>query len=126
MTNLFSIPTQDIPAISQLGAAADGWWDARPSLELALDDADVVLAGWGLDRLTGSAREHRTQQLSWIGTRLREAGHQRASCVDGGRHPSRWHQYVSDRHGRVRGSSFEERLRQVLLPVAVDRVTAVG
>ena len=65
MTNLFSIPTQDIPAISQLGAAADGWWDARPSLELALDDADVVLAGWGLDRLTGSAREHRRQQLAW-------------------------------------------------------------
>lgn len=126
MTNLFSIPTQDIPAISQLGAAADGWWDARPSLELALDDADVVLAGWGLDRLTGSAREHRTQQLAWVEARWRAAGHDRAFCVDGGRHPSRWHQYVSDRHARVGGGSFEERLRKVLLPVAVEQVTAAG
>lgn len=33
------------------------------------------------------------------------------------RHPSRWHQFVSDKHGRTTGGTFEERLVQVLVEV---------
>jgi hypothetical protein len=40
------------------------------------------------------------------------------------RHPSRWHQYVSDKYGRTSGGTFEERIKQVLVAVPLARAAA--
>jgi hypothetical protein len=43
------------------------------------------------------------------------------------RHPSRWHQFVSDKYSRTTGGSFEERLDQVLESVPMSALrTKVG
>jgi hypothetical protein len=43
-------------------------------------------------------------------------GHVDAWTVGGeSRHPSRWHQYVSDKHARAGSGEFAERLKSVLV-----------
>lgn len=124
VVNLFGIATADVPAISIVGQDPAGWVAARPSIEAAFAEADVLLAAWGVDLLTGPARDHRRAQLRWLASVAATAHHRTALTVGEARHPSRWHQYVSDRHGRVQGATFSERLRQVLLPRSVEELTS--
>jgi hypothetical protein len=42
------------------------------------------------------------------------------------RHPSRWDQYVSDRHGRASGATFSERIAQVLTSVPLATLCPEG
>jgi hypothetical protein len=115
VVNLFAFPVADLPALSVCGSGAAGWLAARPKLAAALQEADCLLAAWGLHRLHGPARLLQEQQMSWMEEEARAHGHLSAWCVGGQpRHPSRWHQYVSDRHGRTTGGSSSDRLRQVL------------
>lgn len=115
VANLFDFPVADLPALSVCGSDAAGWLAARPRLVDALQEADLLLAAWGLHSLHGQARLLRAEQLSWLQGEAWTHGHVSAWCVGGQpRHPSRWHQYVSDRHGRTGGGSSSDRLRQVL------------
>ena len=115
MANLFYFPVADLPALSACGSGAAGWLAARPRLVDALQEADLLLAAWGLHALHGPARLRRAEQLSWLQGEARAHGHVNAWCVGGKpRHPSRWHQYVSDRHGRTSGGPPADRLREVL------------
>jgi hypothetical protein len=126
IANLFALRAKDVPALTAVGAQLEGWHAARDEIAAGLRECDTVIAAWGLDPLSGSARLHRFDQLAWLGREARDLGHENAWAVGGEpRHPSRWHQYVSDRHGRAGQGPFTERLGRVLVwtPIAklVDR-----
>jgi hypothetical protein len=116
MTNLCAAST---PSVVQLNALGRDAWDlARTDLEAAVTGASAVLAGWGVAGLTGDARRWMRAQVEWVTERAREGGMAAYWMVGGEpRHPSRWHQYVSDKYGRTAGGTFEERIAQVLVEV---------
>jgi hypothetical protein len=116
IVNLCVRPTASIAELG-LGEMVDGWLDARDRLTLALKTADGLLAGWGVAGLAGSAQRHRDEQVAWLRAEASRAGFSSIWMVGGEpRHPSRWHQYVSDKYGRTTGGTFEDRLFQVLVP----------
>lgn len=116
IVNLFAEPAQDLPALNHLATSQRGWISAREEVSAALRTADELLAGWGLLRLTGPAKVHQASQIRWLIREAHLAGHEQCWAVGSQpRHPSRWHQYVSDRHGRTSSGTFEERLREVLV-----------
>lgn len=125
IVNLCTVPTPTVVELSQVGA--DAWQAARPDLEAAIGAAAAVLGGWGVSGLTRGARNLRDEQVRWLRTRAQERGIRGFWMVGGEpRHPSRWHQYVSDKYGRTDGGSFEERLRKVLAPVPLERLRDVA
>ncbi|MCC2309168.1 DUF1643 domain-containing protein [Cellulomonas chengniuliangii] len=124
IANLCDAASQDLRGMRAVAAEAAPWMRARSSLQEALAASTMVLAGWGVAKPSGLAAQHQRQQLAWLSTAIEGAGHSTAWCVGGQpRHPSRWHQYVSDRHGRTHGGSSAERLREVLVAVPVRDVT---
>lgn len=113
--NLFATATDDVTAVNIVGAHAAGWTAARPSLLAALD-SDVLIIGWGVSGLHGAARRHHEAQVRWVLESAAARRHTGVWSLNGEpRHPSRWHQYVSDRHGRTSGKGFAERLGSVLV-----------
>ena len=117
-TNLCSARAADLPTLSVVAASPAPWMHARKDISAALGMCDEVMAAWGICPLTGTAREHRTAQLGWLMHSAARRGHSEVLAVGGqARHPSRWHQYVSDVHGRTNGGTFEQRLLQVLIKV---------
>jgi hypothetical protein len=118
MTNLCAVPTPSVIELNALGR--DGWDRARVDLEAALTGASAVLAAWGVTGLTGDARRQLRTQVEWLTECAQEVGIDAFWMVGGEpRHPSRWHQYVSDKYGRTTGGTFEERIVQVLVEVPV-------
>ena len=123
IANLFQPPAANLPSLTQEGRDPDGWLAARPALERALDDADELLIGWGLDRLTGPARHHRAAQIQWVLETADQHGYTHAWTVGGEpRHPSRWHQYVADKYDRAGQGTFVERLGRVLVRVPLPEL----
>ena len=121
--NLFAIPTPTVLEINNVGRTDDGWQNAREGLNRAVADATHVLAAWGVSGLHGPAATNLTQQRRWLCQLLLSAGHHNIWTLGGEtRHPSRWHQYVSDRHGRTPGGSFEDRIRNALLSYPVEQL----
>lgn len=116
VANLFTRPTATVAEINEVGRGTPGWEEARPAIEQVLMTSHAVVAGWGVSGLYGPAREHRRAQAAWVIQRVLSAAHLGGVWTLGGepRHPSRWHQYVSNRHGRARGTSLDERLASVL------------
>ena len=124
IVNLCDAAAQDLRGMGAVAADAAPWISARSSLQEALTASTMVLAGWGVVNPPGLAAQHQRQQLAWLSAATDRAGHRTAWCVGGEpRHPSRWHQYVSDRHGRTQGGTPMERLREVLVAVPVRDVT---
>lgn len=114
IANLCRVPTPSIMEINTLGR--DAWDQARADLEAAVSKASAVLAGWGVAGLTGAPRRWRHAQVGWLTERARESGIESFWMVGAEpRHPSRWHQYVSDKYGRTSGGTFEQRIAQVLV-----------
>ena len=121
VANLYPNPTRDIPSLKQEGSEGKAWLQARPQLQQAVEAAHEVLAGWGLSPLAGLARRHRETQITWLLDLLASLGHDHLWTVGGQpRHPSRWHQYVSDKHQRTAPGTFAERLSQVLVRVPLE------
>ena len=106
--------------MSRVGAGSDAWELARPDLSAGLERGDAVLVAWGVSTLTGPARAHHEAQVRWLVEQAQQLECPEAWTVDGQpRHPSRWHQYVSDRHGRTSAApTTADRLREVLVQVA--------
>jgi hypothetical protein len=115
IANVFGLPTPTVVEISEGGSVSEGWALARHGLAAALESADVLLAAWGVSRPVGPARVMWDEQVAWFAVRARERGLADAWTVGDARHPSRWHQYVSDRHGRAGGGGHRERLDRVLV-----------
>lgn len=121
IANLFAISTQDVTAMNLVGRDAAGWLAAQPHLCGLIARADVLVAGWGVRGLTGLAAQHQRAQLRLIADQARLQGRTHVWTVGGQpRHPSRWHQFVSDRHGRTQGGSLPERLTCVLSETAIS------
>jgi hypothetical protein len=115
IANLFLIATRDLTAISEAGRSGNGWEAARPRLRQVIAECDFLVAGWGVSGPTGEAGVHQRRQLGYVRARAREVGQDCIWTLGGEpRHPSRWHQYVSDRHGRASGESLGERISMVL------------
>ncbi|MCK9893895.1 DUF1643 domain-containing protein [Frankia sp. AgB32] len=113
VVNLFSMPSQATGAISELGATAEGWLTARPSLDVALAGADAVLLAYGATSPSGSARTHFREQVEWLHSRLDEWAVPGWQVGDGPRHPSRWQRWTSREHPDV---PFAEAVRRSLVP----------
>jgi hypothetical protein len=97
---------------------ADRWVQARADLSTALDRASALLGAWGVAGLVGTARRHRDEQVAWLRQEATRLDLSNMWMVGGEpRHPSRWHQYVSDKYGRTAGGTSDERLQQVLRSV---------
>ncbi|GAA4056832.1 hypothetical protein GCM10023065_01970 [Microbacterium laevaniformans] len=121
IANLFAWPSASSRDIALLGKVPEGWQDARRELTEAVYEADAVLVGFGLIPSSRESGPQLRAQLRWLHEELRRSGHVAVWQVgDRPRHPSRWHQYVSDAHGRTAGGTFEERLHQVLRAVPLD------
>lgn len=119
VANLFQEPSVTSRDIQQLGAGAHGWLAAREAIAQALPRADGVLLAPGLLRLSGAPRLHLAEQREWLREHLIDASHHQVWQVGDARHPSRWHQYLCDAHGRTNGGTFDERLRESLKRVDI-------
>lgn len=125
IVNLVSTAT---PTVLELNdQPLDAWLNARPHLSLGLRKASAILAGWGTTGLSGDARAARAYQVDWLLDEAAKVGIYDLWTVGGRpRHPSRWHQYVSGKHGRTAEGSFAQRLAQVLtkLPLESEAISA--
>ncbi|MFI8697002.1 DUF1643 domain-containing protein [Dietzia maris] len=114
IVNLYSAPTRSITELNSSSCESE-WLSARPAIAQALSESDAFLAAWGLGGFSGETRVCFDRQIEWVADTAAESGHGHFWMVgDQARHPSRWHQFVSDRHQRTPGGSPEERLRYVL------------
>lgn len=116
VANLCAFATPSVVQLNTVGS--DVWEASRVDLEVAVHGGTALLAGWGVAGLSGGARRSMGAQVDWL-IECAAANAVGAMWMVGGepRHPSRWHQYVSDKYGRTTGGTFEERLRQVLVAV---------
>jgi hypothetical protein len=129
IANLFTVPTHDVTEINNVGRSPEGWMAARDRLRDVVLQSDQLLAGWGVRGLVGYAARHQRAQLEHLHDCLQSTRHGTLWTLNGeARHPSRWHQYVSDRHKRASGESFAERLTKVLTltPIAIACQQAAG
>lgn len=126
VVNLLGATASNTAAMSLVGAAGDVWHSSRPALEHGVRRADALIAAWGVQPLGGQARQHHRDQVAWLVQTAEDAGHDSAWTVGGQpRHPSRWHQFASDRHGRTApGLSREERIRGLLTLVPLRDLLA--
>jgi Protein of unknown function (DUF1643) len=120
IANLFATSTRNHREMSAAGSDARGWAVARVALERTLERSDLILLAYGVTSPTGQARQHFENQTGWLRQRLLDFGHVTYWRVgDGPRHPSRWHQFVSDKYQRTSGGSLAERLSMVLVEADV-------
>lgn len=113
IVNLVNVATHSSSALATAGHSSD-WQAARVKLASALRASDELLFGWGLTPHLGAARKAAEEQIAWLLEEAHRVGHQHAWAVGNARHPSRWHQYTADVHGRTGGGQADERLREVL------------
>ncbi|TFD01404.1 DUF1643 domain-containing protein [Cryobacterium sandaracinum] len=115
VANMFPLPTKSVDQIGPLASDMQSWIQARDAIELLVGEADVVIAAWGVSGLSGAARRNMGRQVSWL---VEELDRQKRTIWTVGplpRHPSRWHQYVSDKYGRAGSGTLAERLGRVLV-----------
>lgn len=117
VANLCTAPTASVVELNGRLTRPSDWIDHRDSLRRELEAASVIVGAWGISGLTGEARRIRDDQVTWLFAAAGAAGHRHIWLVGGeARHPSRWHQYVADKHGRTSGGSLEQRLLDVMHP----------
>lgn len=117
IANLFSVPSYRTGAITELGAAEDGWLAARDSLETCLGVGDGVLLAYGATSPSGEARVQFRQQVAWLHHRIAAEDLPTWHVGDGPRHPSRWQRWTCRAHPDV---PFVEALRDSFVPIPVD------
>lgn len=113
IVNLCRLPTKSVVELA--ASSLSDWNRARPDIVEAFGQPNAVLTAWGVSPLRGAAQRHFESQVRWLCRVGLETGLDRVWTVGGRpRHPSRWHQFVADKHGRTEGGNFPERLNQVL------------
>jgi hypothetical protein len=124
VVNLCAEPTASVADLHRVDR--DSWERARSELGRALMDATAVLGAWGVAGIAGQTRRDLQAQIDWLYDQALQVGIDRVWMLGGEpRHPSRWHQYVSDKYKRTTSGSFEERLAQVLVALPIRRATSV-
>jgi hypothetical protein len=126
VVNLYSEATSSMTELN-LSATIDGWLEAREELADALARATGLLGGWGVAGLSGRTLRDQNKQVEWLRAEAVRAGISNIWMVGGEpRHPSRWHQFVSDKYSRTTGGTFEERIDQVLESVPIATLWTKG
>lgn len=105
LLNLCSRPSTSFVDFASVAATPDAWLDSRIDLERDLADfnprSDIVVAAWGRSSFSGPTRTHLAAQIDWVMSILEGLGCAEVLTFgDSARHPSRWHQYVSDKQNR--------------------------
>jgi hypothetical protein len=120
IANLCSLATRSVVELNALGTEAELWHEARAELQARMIDADAMVLAWGVAGLSGDARRNREAQVEWLRRTAADLGLDRLWTVGAApRHPSRWHQFLSDRYGRVPSGNFADRIRSGLQEVEV-------
>lgn len=114
IVNLVAVATRTSSDVVGSSSSTD-WAAARSPLAHSLRASSELLFGWGLTAHLGPARRAAEEQIEWLLDEAHRAGHREAWAVGEARHPSRWHQYTADLHGRTNGGAPGERLRDVLV-----------
>ena len=123
IANLMSTATQHARDAALVGADEKPWMSARAELRRGMRQSKELLLAWGVLRHLGPARRHAESQVQWLLDVAEDSGHLGAWSVGHDvRHPSRWHQFTADRHGRTEGGDGIERLRQVLAYRELDEL----
>lgn len=124
---IFNLFTEATPTVTELNASVEHPCPrARRRLRSALAEANGLLGAWGISGLTGEARIARDGQLTWLVKQAEAVGIHDIWMVGGQpRHPSRWHQYVSDKYSRTSGGPPDARLAEALvnMPLATALVS---
>lgn len=120
IVNLYPHATKDLAGLGRVAGDAKDWIEQRHVISMALRQADEVLLGWGVSLPTGAARAQMIAQVGWAIDELQTLGVVPWVVGDGPRHPSRWHQYVSDRHGRTSGGPLAERIRDSVVQLELS------
>jgi Protein of unknown function (DUF1643) len=115
VVNLLAAPASDVPDLVRFPTGDVHWEAARSAIQTGLSSAAALLFAWGLVRRMGSARHPVEHQVAWLLDQAAAFGHSHAWAVGEVRHPSRWHQYTADKHGRTKGGDPDARLRAVLV-----------
>lgn len=125
--NLFSEPTWNTGELSTAGSRPEGWLTARAHLTATLASCDEVVGAWGIARCRGEARAHQQSQIDWVVREAERLGHGHLWMLGGEpRHPSRWHQYVSEYHGRAGTGELDARLRSQLRRVKLADIPGLS
>ena len=125
ISNLCTAATTDVAELSSLDNPS-AWTHARIELAASISRADGLLAGWGVAGMAGEGLRALQDQLVWLTHEALNAGIDHIWMVNNQpRHPSRWHQYTADKHGRTSGGSFEDRLAELLVAVPLATMTSV-
>lgn len=125
IVNLCRLPTKSVVELAN--SSLSDWHRARPSVREALGNGSAVLTAWGVSPLRGAAQRHFLSQVDWLCLEAQKTGMDRIWTVGGSpRHPSRWHQFVADKHGRTDGGTFAQRLNQVLEEVSIHSLKLGG
>jgi hypothetical protein len=112
---MFPIATRSVDEISAIGSDMHTWEMAREGIEGLLYKSEVLVAAWGISGLVGDARRNMRLQIEWLTDELQGRDRTIWSVVESPRHPSRWHQYVSDKYGRAGTGTLTDKLGRVLL-----------
>lgn len=124
IVNLFPEATRSVVELNLTDVAAERWHAARAETTAMLQMSSGLLGAWGISGMTGKGRLARESRVGWLSTTAIEMGITHIWMVGGQpRHPSRWHQYVADRHDRTSGGSFDGRLREVFESVPVSSLS---
>ena len=125
VANLCAMPTRDVNELERVATDPRIWHSARPELERVIMQSDVLIAGWGVKSWSGPSAVHFRDQLELRAGSGHEMPGKNEIWTLGGepRHPSRWHQYVSERYGRATGETLAARLSSVLEAVPLDALS---
>ncbi|MCK2029893.1 DUF1643 domain-containing protein [Microbacterium galbinum] len=124
IANLFETSSPGLTALSSLELEAEMPVAIQRNVSDQLRQASIVVAAWGVSAPSKVFQQRRCRRASWVLQEARRQGHEAVWMVGGApRHPSRWHQYVADKHGRTTGGSFTQRLSQVLEPTPIASLT---
>ena len=115
VVNLLPLASADIRGVAEVGLLSGVWKDGRLAIEALLDSVDEVIFAWGVSPVRGPANGHLSLQIEWVREEARRRNLRTWTLGGQPRHPSRWHQYLSDVHGRTNGGTFQERVRDQLL-----------
>lgn len=116
VANLTTIATRNSGDLASTEVSEAAWVGSRAQICCNLKDCTELLFAWGVLRHLGAARTNARAQIDWVLGWALATGYRGAWSVGLDiRHPSRWHQYISDKHGRTDGGESDERLRQVLV-----------
>lgn len=125
ISNLIDIPSNGLDHLRNIQIGRDDIERAQEAMDISLSRSTEILFAWGASVLRGNHRKALGEQVLWACERVELLGIEAVWMVAGApRHPSRWRQYLGPQKGRVEGSTFEDRLAQVLLKHPLDTVMA--